>query len=210
MGKIIDLTGMVFDRLSVVSLNRSGSKTYWNCLCICGRTKSVRSDSLRDGSIRSCGCLLRETASKSLSKHRFTCTNKRLYYMWWAMVDRCRNPKVKMYKHYGGRGIKVCPEWEKDCKVFIDWALANGYSDKLSIDRIDNNGNYEPNNCRFITMKDQLRNTSKSISVEDAIKIKKLLKIGGIPQKEIASMFNVHYTRISDIKRGRTYADIIV
>ena len=115
---------------------------------------------MRHGNTKSCGCQRRNkfrTHGKS---------NTRLYEIWTDMKQRCLNSNQKTYKYYGGRGITICQEWINDFMSFYDWSLENGYQDKLTIDRIDVNGGYEPNNCRWVTMETQLRNTRRNHFVE--------------------------------------------
>lgn len=107
------------------------------------------------GDIKSCGCLRKEVTSKLNKKHGQAGT--RLHHIWIGMKQRCSNPKHKSYADYGGRGIKVCAEWE-DFKNFYGWAINNGYQDGLEIDRIDNNEDYRPDNCRWVTRKVNSRN----------------------------------------------------
>lgn len=165
---LIDLVGMRFERLTVIERAPSNSKkAYWLCFCDCGNKKIVCGDSLVRGSVKSCGCLHREQAAiqgKNNTIHggsRRTEPKERLFRIWGNMRDRCRREKCPAYKNYGGRGISICEEWN-DYSVFRDWAYSHGYSDSLSIDRIDVNGNYEPSNCRWVTAKEQANNTRRS------------------------------------------------
>lgn len=122
------------------------------CKCDCGKEKVILLQNILNGHTISCGCLGAERTRERCTKHGLTTHDKQhpLYAVWKAMKRRCDNPKSREYKWYGARGIKVCGEWY-DPKVFFDWAISNGYQAGLEIDRINNNGNYEPSNCRFTT-----------------------------------------------------------
>lgn len=167
LNRVKDLTGMRFGRLVVLGIDDKGTrKTYWICQCDCGNVKSVRSDSLQNGSIRSCGCLHKEIAAKQANAiHKHKQSGTRLYKIWQGMKGRCNRPNDARYARYGGRGIKVCDEWLHDFSAFYEWAQANGYKEDLTIDRIDNDGNYEPRNCRWVGVKEQSRNRSTNIDV---------------------------------------------
>lgn len=139
----------------------------WVCRCDCGNTKVVRGKSLTSGVTSSCGCLQKELLSNRASKHHGFGT--RLYAVWNSMRQRCNNPNHHAYSNYGGRGIKICPEWE-DFASFRDWAYKNGYDDNaprgaLTLDRINVDGNYSPDNCRWISMTDQCTNRRDSVSI---------------------------------------------
>lgn len=154
MSKFIDLTGQRFGMWLVVSrAGYQGNAITWNCLCDCGNTKVVRGDNLRSGRTRSCGCLLIKHEKK-----RTYMTRTRLQSIYHGMKLRCYNKSQANFKYYGGRGIKICDEWKNNSKAFYEWALTNGYQDHLTLDRIDNDGNYEPLNCRWVTQREQNAN----------------------------------------------------
>lgn len=141
--------GDQYARWTVIGLPiMSESKRSIPCRCECGRVADVLFSNLYSGISKSCGCRAREVTANRNRKHNESGT--RLHRIWKGMRTRCTNPSQTSYRNYGAQGVRVCAEWN-DFTVFRDWALANGYSDALQIDRIDVRGNYEPSNCRFVT-----------------------------------------------------------
>lgn len=162
MAKFIDLTGMIFGDLIVIKLH-SKKPTKWLCKCKCGNTSIVDTRNLRSGHTTTCGCSKYKTPANATHKLR----NHRLYNVWNGIKQRCNNPNNQRYNMYGGRGIKICDEWNDNFKNFYDWAMDNGYNEnakygECTIDRINNNGNYEPDNCRIVSFKVQANNTSRN------------------------------------------------
>lgn len=177
MPKEIDLTGMRFGYLTVLERdteeyiwknNARGVK--WICRCDCGNTKSVLGSNLRSDKTRSCGCLSgkRGLEKPKREKPRKTEYDSRLKGIYGGMMQRCYNENLYGYRDYGGRGIKICEEWYKKGGFwkFRDWALANGYREDLSIDRIDNDKGYSPDNCRWATTSEQNNNKRNNIIIE--------------------------------------------
>ena len=165
-----DLTGKKFGRLMALepTEKRKHGCIIWICLCDCGNLIEVRSDELKFKHKKSCGCLRGERARKrgkeSINyKHgdSIVKTRKKLYRIWQAIKTRCLNPNHITYYYYGNRNIKICNEWKNDYLAFKTWALSHGYIEGLTIDRINNNGNYEPNNCRWITKSENTRKSCK-------------------------------------------------
>lgn len=166
MGKPLDLVGEKYGRLTVVEKSsvRRNKQVVWICRCDCGKTNEVTTGELRYGRHSSCGCYQRERASESNKTHGKSKT--RLYRIWCAMIKRCENDNTIGFKNYGGRGIKVCEEWRKDFTVFERWSNAHGYSEELTIDRIDNHGDYCPENCRWVGRNEQMNNTRRTRKFE--------------------------------------------
>lgn len=161
MRKVINLIGKQYGRLTVIKYigKDKYNNAMWKCKCSCGNTITIRGATLRNGKARSCGCLHKETC-KQLAKNNIThnMSNTRLYRAWQGMKSRCYCKQNNRYQYYGEHGIKVCDEWKNDFQTFYNWSMKHGYKENLTIDRIDVNGNYEPNNCRWITNGEQQRN----------------------------------------------------
>lgn len=168
MGGAKNLTGQRFGRLVAIepTEQRKGKCVVWKCACDCGEVAYVRSGDLVSGNNVSCGCKKKEYYQNgTVRKHGKIKT--RLYNVWVSMNNRCLNPQNPSYKIYGGRGIRVCEEWQRDFECFRLWAVENGYDEnakygQCTIDRIDVDGNYEPSNCRFVDMKVQAQNKRRN------------------------------------------------
>ena len=160
------LVGRKFGRWTVLeySHNNAHREPVWVCKCDCGTIKKVVGANLKSGISKSCGCLHSEIAKRRMTTHGMRYT--RIHGVWAGMIERCENPKHKDYKSYGGRGITVCDEWRKDFVAFKDWAYQNGYDEnakqgQCTLDRKDVNGNYCPDNCRWVSMAEQNKNKRK-------------------------------------------------
>ena len=199
MGKFIDMTGWVMKEHGVPKslltvIERVGStndnRALWRCQCECGGFTNVDTHSLTDGNTRSCGC--RKYGGR-LTHGEAKDGQTRLYRIWSAMKMRCNNPNNVNYYLYGGKGIKVCDAWN-DFNHFRDWAINNGYSDELTIDRIDSNKDYCPSNCRWVSYKIQSNNTSRNHYVTangKTLTISQWSDETGIPSRTIAARINV-------------------
>lgn len=166
MGKVKNLIGQKFGKLTVIEqhgftkANKHGNRyAIWYCKCDCGNYCEMNTGTLTRKQNHSCGCLAKENLKK-MSNRNIThgMTGTRLYGCYKGMMSRCYREKDIHYNAYGKRGIIVCDEWRGNPKAFIEWAIANGYSDELTIERINVNGNYEPTNCTWIPMNEQYKN----------------------------------------------------
>lgn len=171
------LSGKRFGRLVVIEkVGKANSHgTLWRCKCDCGNIKDVRREYLTSGGTSSCGCLRNELRSKTAYemgeknvRHGHCRRNNMhpLFNVWRGMRSRCKDPKHISYKTYGAKGISVCKEWDEDFVAFYEWCMANGYKKGLALDRIDPKGNYEPDNCRFITQAENNRRQKRTIWIE--------------------------------------------
>jgi len=164
MGKLIDLTGRQFGKLKVVKRVKNDHKNnaIWLCQCECGKNKIVNGRELRGGDTQSCGCLFIASITKPIHGHRRRSGESSTYSTYRGMKERCNNPNQSCYKHYGGRGIKVCEKWRKFEGFLQDMGER---PPGKTIDRINNDGDYCPENCRWITNEQQQKNTQKTILV---------------------------------------------
>lgn len=214
MSKCKNLSNCKFGRLTVLYrcedyIGKNNRKqVQWLCLCECGNYTKVVANNLLSGNTQSCGCYHIDTARNTIIqtnyKHGDATINdiKRLYHIWIAMKARCNNPTAHAYEQYGGREIKVCPEWNDNYLNFKDWALSHGYNDNLSIDRIDNNKGYEPDNCRWVSPLKQANNKRNNNYLVYQNETKTIA--------EWARQFNINYKWFyRHIKKGFTIQQIL-
>ena len=199
-----DLTGRRFGRLTAierVESDKSG-RIRWKCLCDCGKETIVAATRLRNGKSVSCGCYQKEVVRAQNLTHGQTQQKPgerripKIYRTWANMKTRCNNPNTPYYSRYGGRGIKVCPEWADSFEAFYSWAMSHGYDDTKEIDRIDNDGGYTPENCRWVSRERNANNKRNNLIIEmDGVvhTAAEWAKITGISIKAI-------YTRHADGK----------
>lgn len=206
MGAFIDLTGKTFGRLTVsCRVGTHKNKIYWRCECLCGNTKDVSGSNLTLGKIQSCGCIKSEilsTRNKEKSTHNLTGTP--LYRLWDGIKKRASKHRntSKPYPHYRDRGIFMCDDWDSSFLSFYNWALLNGYKRGLQIDRIDNEGGYSPDNCRFVTSFQNSMNrrtTLQEVKVDEAT----FLVAGGCSIAEASRITNMKYSGIYQRVTGR-------
>lgn len=194
-GEYKDLVGMKFNRLFVVEFVEMRKRTpYWRCVCDCGNETVVAADHLKNSHTKSCGCLNIERARKKNYKNGLSCT--KLYYTYKNICNRCNRPANEMYHLYGGRGITVCDEWlgKNGFVNFAKWALENGYEEGLTIDRIDNDKGYSPDNCRWVDRFVQANNKSNN----------RYVKVNGEVGTvgDMARKYNIDYWNLLHYSKG--------
>ena len=194
---IKNLKNKTFGKLKVIEMTdkRKHGSVVWKCLCECGNTVEVTTNCLTRGKTKSCGCYCIETRKKNC-KQTFTThgqTKTKLYRVWQGMKRRCYCPNSKSYKNYGERGIIICGSWKTNFQNFQTWAMDNGYKEGLTIERINVNGNYEPNNCTWIPLKEQNMNrrTTHYLTYNGkTLSITEWSQITGIPRRTISQRIN--------------------
>jgi hypothetical protein len=200
-GRTIDITNQRFGRLTALQYHKySGSASLWECICDCGRTSYVDQYALRKGTITSCGCWRNEKSRARAITHGKSKT--RLYTNWSAMVRRCSSPSSKSFQWYGARGITVCDRWRESFENFLA-DMGPPPSESHTLDRIDNDGNYEPSNCRWATAGEQNRNSRRT----------RLVTINGKTQclKDWANEVGIHYVSLmTRLKKGWSVEDAIL
>ena len=201
MGKFTDLTGKTFGNWNVLRWVRSerGGSVY-ECVCKCGTKRIIFRSNLISGKTKSCGCAKSEIISRTKIKHGFAANSsrkaKRIYTIWGSMMNRCFNPSNHAYHNYGGRGITVCDRW----KDFENFLLDMGQpKDDQSIDRINNDGNYEPGNCRWSDNFEQMRNTSRTKLTDE---IASQIKSGKISMREVCEITGCSPSTYYAVKKG--------
>lgn len=195
------IVGEKFGRLRVVSLGPIINKSaYYNCVCDCGKKTTKLGTTLTRSNTTSCGCYAKEILRDRMKTHGLS--NHRLYRTWASMIQRCYNPNFGPYRYYGEREVEVCEEWRADFMNFYNWAMENGYQPDLTIERVDNNGNYGPSNCKWATMNEQARNKRTTRFTKEEIE-----KIRKDPRKQIdiAKDYGVAQGVISNIKLNKTW-----
>lgn len=185
-----DLTGKRFGKLYVIGVDENGGrKTKYLCQCDCGMIKSIRADALIGGMTKSCGCIKKDQDKINLTaNHSHKMSGTRIYRIWQGLKGRCENENNPRYDRYGARGIKVCEEWDKSFESFYEWSMKNGYSEDLSIDRIDNDGDYSPRNCKWSTNEEQCNNRSTCIYMTIGNETKTLM--------QWCEIFNIDYKMV--------------
>lgn len=161
-----DITGKKFNRLTVLEFIKSKPRNKWLCECDCGKKILVPGYKLKTGHTKSCGCFKIEKFRNMTTKHGVSVKSRKIHSAWHDMIARCYNKDLKTYKNYGGRGINVCQEWRDNIEVFHKWCMNNGFRKDLTLDRKDNNGDYSPSNCRWVSQQMQCKNRSTNVFIE--------------------------------------------
>ena len=202
--KPLDLSSSKFCMLSPITRakNTKNGKARWYCLCDCGGFSITNATDLKSGHTKSCGCISREIRNIKNTKHGMK--GSRIYSIWQNMRYRCETKTNSSYSFYGGRGISVCKEWQ-DFQEFYDWSILNGHKETLTIDRIDNNGNYCPSNCRWISQQEQARNMRTNKLSYDDIPLIRVMLNDGFSIKKVSELFEGNKETIRSAFTGATW-----
>lgn len=209
MKKIENVIGLQYGRLAITAeadprVTAKGVRIRRVVVkCECGQTKTVCLRELRSGDTTSCGCYMRETSAKRAKTHGLS--KHKLYRVWLSIVSRCTDPRNADYGNYGRRGITVCNGWAESFPAFFAWCMSNGWTQGLHTDRIDNDGPYSPENCRFVPAAKNVRNGRVTHLTETDVRYIRELRGMGISQVVIGKMYRVGQSTVSDITRGRTW-----
>lgn len=208
----VDRTNKKYGRLTCLEHEKRGAYIYWKCLCECGNTTWVRGINLTSGAVKSCGCAVKHVNRVHGMSHT------RLHGIWNKMHQRCENPNDDKYKWYGAEGKSVCPEWcgTEGFVRFMEWSYENGYADDLTIDRIDGDKGYSPDNCRWVTQKEQALNTRRNrrfVVNGENLTVKELAEKYGVSEGKVRNRIRwnwsieealeivPHHDRRKDVKR---------
>lgn len=206
---MLDLVGQRFGRLLVVEyFGSKNNQRLWRCVCDCGNEKIVQTSYLTSGDTRSCGCLHKEIVSTRMTKHGYSKGYKRerLFGVWCSLKTRVLNPNATNYQYYGGRGIKICDEW-MDYAKFRAWAMDNGYDPdapygQCTLDRIDTDGDYCPENCRWVSMDVQANNMRSNHRIEYHGEVHNM--------KEWSKILNINYSTFrKNVKLGKSIDEML-
>ena len=194
---IKNMKGQKFGRLLVLEFAEVRRRNaHWKCLCDCGKEVIVAGSRLRNGTSKSCGCLTIEASKSRGYSNAQGYSSTKLYTVWNGMKHRCEDPKSKSYRFYGQRGVSICDEWKNDFSAFRKWAYESGYVEDVfgvyTLDRIDPYGNYEPSNCRWISIAEQQRNKRKVVRIvyeNKGYSVREFSETTGIPYKFVLSRY---------------------
>lgn len=186
--------------------DRTETRSWVKAICHCGIEKEYRLRQIVNGLAKSCGCRRAEAMRANFTKHGKS--KHPIYKAWWGMKDRCYAKNNHHYKNWGARGIVMCDEWLNNFQAFYDWAIANNWNKGLELDRIDNDGNYEPSNCRWVTTKVNTRNRgSNKLDMEQALTIRKLFSTRAFTKQELANIYMVSYSTVQGIVQNQIWAN---
>ena len=192
MGKRVDhtlLIGNKYGKLTVIDLGKTvDTCQYYICICECGNVTSVSKYSLLNGKTRSCGCLYREVDHTLNIKHGLS--RSKIYKKWGHIKERCFNETYHRFSEYGGRGIVMCDEWKNDFPAFYTWAMKAGYKEGLTIERIDVNGNYCPENCTWVSPKEQYNNMRKTTLIDGNITVSEFCRLYNLPKTSVKRFYH--------------------